>query len=104
MNLELEQRRTEFQERSAQLENQSRCAMWSANAMVASVAAKLAQTCCALCREIAELKTLLEVQTGLNATLQRELEQGQALISQVVPLSSLAHAAWQSQEKLCCCM
>ena len=47
---------------------------------------KLAQVCCILCREIAELKALLKAQTSLDATLQKELQQGQeqqAIMSQV---------------------
>ncbi|KAL0042207.1 hypothetical protein WJX77_006142 [Trebouxia sp. C0004] len=72
MNLELEQRRKDFEQRSRQLEDQS--------------------------REIGELKVLLESQTDLNASLQRELQEGQqkaAAISQE-ELSSLRQRVAES--------
>jgi len=51
------------------------------------------------CREIAELKVLLESQTELNASLQRELQEGQqkvAAISQVELTPYLRYKARRS--------
>ncbi|KAL0050284.1 hypothetical protein WJX82_008110 [Trebouxia sp. C0006] len=72
MNLELEQRRKDFEQRSRQLEDQS--------------------------REIAELKVLLESQTDLNASLQRELQEGQqkAAATSQEELSSLRQQVAES--------
>ncbi|KAL0041347.1 hypothetical protein WJX79_000374 [Trebouxia sp. C0005] len=72
MNLELEQRRKDFEQRSRQLEDQS--------------------------REIVELKVLLESQTDLNASLQRELQEEQQKVAAVSQeeLSSLRQQVAES--------
>ena len=43
----------------------------------------LDNVCFNLCREIAELKTLLDTQTKLNISSQQKLQQNEAIISQV---------------------
>lgn len=101
MNLELEQRRKDFEQRSRQLEEQSRCGLL---AMCACCLHILTYSLFSR-REIAELKVLLESQTDLNASLQRELQEGQqkaAVISKVklTPfLHCKAHCSFYSH---CC--
>lgn len=82
MNLELEQRRTDYDQRSQQLADQSRYACIPQAHYNLQLLHHLAQVP-ATCREIGELKELLESQTNLNDSLQRELQQREAIISQV---------------------
>ena len=74
MNLELEQRHKDLQARSRQLEDQKRSdckASWPWPLVC------LLSSYMFVCREIAELKELLESQTEVNASLQRRLQDKQ---------------------------
>lgn len=81
MNLELEQRRTDYDKRTRQLEDQSRYRTSPNTAGPKNW--HDSQGNLPFCREIAELRGLLETQTNMSVSLQQELHQRQALISQV---------------------
>lgn len=82
MNLELEQRRTDYEKRSRQLTDQSRCACIPQAHYNPKLLQHLADVSAA-CREIGELKELLESQTNLNDSLQQEMQQREVMVSQV---------------------